>query len=73
MPMPRPALSFHAIDRLGDEVIAAAAAAGPGVTPWTLDLADAPAVESCLAAIEARAGRIDILVNNAGIIFFRPI
>jgi NAD(P)-dependent dehydrogenase (short-subunit alcohol dehydrogenase family) len=62
--------SVHAIDRLGDEL---AAAAGPAVTTWTVDLQDADAVARVFAAIEARAGRVDVLVNNAGIIFFKPI
>jgi NAD(P)-dependent dehydrogenase (short-subunit alcohol dehydrogenase family) len=61
--------TVHALDRLADEVRAAARQAGPAVTPWTMDLTEAAEVEATFAAI----GRVDVLVNNAGIIFFRPI
>lgn len=61
--------TVHALDRLAEEVRAAARQAGPAVTPWTMDLTEAAEVEATFAAI----GRVDVLVNNAGIIFFRPI
>jgi len=38
----------------------------------TLDVADEAAVESAMAEVVARYGRIDILVNNAGIALRRP-
>jgi NAD(P)-dependent dehydrogenase (short-subunit alcohol dehydrogenase family) len=62
----------HAIDLLGDE-LASVAKEHAAITPWTLDLTQAPEVARVFAAIEAQAGRIDVLVNNAGIIFFKPI
>jgi NAD(P)-dependent dehydrogenase (short-subunit alcohol dehydrogenase family) len=62
----------HALDRLEDEVKTLAGEPGD-IRPRRLDLTDAGAVATVLAAIEAEAGRVDVLVNNAGIIFYRPV
>lgn len=59
----------YGLDQFGDEL----AKLTDVLTPHTVDLLDADAVDAVFAGIEAEAGRIDILVNNAGIIFFKPI
>lgn len=48
-------------------------AAGKEVRGWTLDLADAAAIEQTFAEIGEHFGAIDILVNNAGISRPTPI
>ena len=44
-----------------------AAAAGVAVEVVHLDVTDRASIESAVASIRAKAGRIDVLVNNAGI------
>lgn len=38
----------------------------PGITTFTLDVADLPSIERGIAAVIARFGAIDLLINNAG-------
>ena len=40
---------------------------------WTLDVGDAAAIESVIAAVAQRFGGIDAVINNAGISAFSPI
>ncbi|MDO9338104.1 MAG: SDR family oxidoreductase [Caulobacter sp.] len=50
-----------------DDAVAAMAARGYAVEGLVLDVTDSAAVDSVVADIVARHGRVDILVNNAGI------
>jgi len=56
-----------------EEVVAELVAAGCDARGWTVDLADAGAIEQAFAEIADHFGGIDILVNNAGISRFAPI
>jgi 3-oxoacyl-[acyl-carrier protein] reductase len=49
------------------ETVAAIAAAGGNAELVALDVTDAGSIESAIAGVLSRQGRIDILVNNAGI------
>jgi 3-oxoacyl-[acyl-carrier protein] reductase len=40
---------------------------------WTLDVADAAAIETVVAAVAARFGGLDIVINNAGVSGFSAI
>ena len=58
------------------ETLAHAAAAiddGASLLALPCDVSDPRQVQSSVAAIEARFGRIDALVNNAGVAVFKPI
>lgn len=46
---------------------------GYSAEAWTLDVADAAAIDLVTAAVAERFGGLDILVNNAGISAFAPI
>jgi 3-oxoacyl-[acyl-carrier protein] reductase len=46
---------------------------GLSAEAWTLDVADAAAIETVVAAAAARFGGIDAVINNAGISAFSPI
>jgi 3-oxoacyl-[acyl-carrier protein] reductase len=48
-------------------------ARGLSAAAWTLDVADAAAIQRVTDAAAARFGGLDILVNNAGISAFSPI
>lgn len=50
----------------GRDAIAEAAAGGLRITPLALDVQDRASVESAVASVLERAGRLDALVNNAG-------
>jgi NAD(P)-dependent dehydrogenase (short-subunit alcohol dehydrogenase family) len=54
------------VDRYGEGSERTAAAIGGDAV--ALDISDAAAVESAVARIVARHGRIDVLVNNAGVV-----
>jgi len=56
-----------------EEVVAELVNAGCDARGWTVDLADAGAIEQGFAEIAGHFGGIDILVNNAGISRFAPI
>jgi NAD(P)-dependent dehydrogenase (short-subunit alcohol dehydrogenase family) len=56
----------------GAEVAAEITDAEGKAEVYALDVTDATAVESALAAIVARHGRLDILVNSAGIAIRKP-
>jgi NAD(P)-dependent dehydrogenase (short-subunit alcohol dehydrogenase family) len=45
----------------------AAASLGEGASACRLDVTDPESIESCIAEIDERQGRLDVLVNNAGI------
>lgn len=53
--------------------IDAAVASIPGATGYRSDIADPPATEAVVAAIEAADGRIDVLYINAGVGGFAPL
>lgn len=59
-------------DRL-DAIVAEIEKAGGRAAAWTVDVADAKAVDAAAAAIKERFGRVDIVVNNAGIMLPNPI
>jgi len=46
---------------------------GLSAEAWTLDIADADAIQAVVAAAAERFGGLDIVVNNAGISAFAPI
>jgi 3-oxoacyl-[acyl-carrier protein] reductase len=46
---------------------------GLSAEAWALDIADAAAIETVVAAAAQRFGGLDIVVNNAGISAFAPI
>ncbi len=52
---------------------ATAAAIGNDAFAVRLDVTSLPSIDSCVAAVEAKAGGIDILVNNAAIFDMAPI
>ncbi len=60
-----------AADKRDDDV--AAVARDAGATAVTLDVTDADAWDSAIAALVETHGRLDVLVNNAGIIRVVPI
>ncbi|WP_448664094.1 SDR family NAD(P)-dependent oxidoreductase [Sphingomonas sp. CJ20] len=45
----------------------------PGGAAWRCDVGDPGAVETAMAALLARFGRIDVLVNVAGMMLYKPI
>jgi len=48
----------------GEEAVATL---GKGASACRLDVTDSESIESCIAEIDERHGRLDVLVNNAGI------
>ncbi len=56
-------------EQLGDLV----AEFGDGIHPIALDVTDAAAVASAIAAVRERFGRLDVIVNNAGYANVSPI
>ena len=62
------ALALVARRREPLDALAADLARAPGVehSVWALDVADADAIRTAVAAIATRYGRIDVLVNGAG-------
>ncbi len=61
------------VDRDHAACAAVAAECGGGARAYALDVADAEAIASTVAAVAADFGRIDILVNNAGISSFSAL
>ncbi len=56
----------HTREALLEEAVAAVTRAGGEAAAFLLDVTSAAEIETTLAAVKARFGRIDILVNNAG-------
>jgi 3-oxoacyl-[acyl-carrier protein] reductase len=56
-----------------DIVVKEITAAGLSAGGWAMDVSDTGQVESVVAGIVERFGRLDIVVNNAGIASFSPI
>lgn len=68
--------SVAVTDRDGDAVAGVATKLGElghNAHPYTLDVTDEPAVESCLDAVAAAFGGLDLVVANAGILTVSPI
>jgi 3-oxoacyl-[acyl-carrier protein] reductase len=62
-------LAQSRVDIVAKEITAAGLSAGG----WAMDVSDTGQVESVVAGIVERFGRLDIVVNNAGIASFSPI
>ena len=64
----RAGASVALVDRDADAVRATAAAIGGASAAWIADISDATTVETSIADVVRRFGRLDILVNNAGLV-----
>ena len=62
-------ISGEAVREVADDLVHK----GLSAEAWTLDIADAAAVKTVVAAAAQRFGGLDIVVNNAGISAFAPI
>src|SRR5204862_382691 len=62
-------LAGEAVREVADDLVHR----GLSAEAWTLDVADAEAIETVVAAAAARFGGIDIVVNNAGVGGFAAI
>jgi 3-oxoacyl-[acyl-carrier protein] reductase len=62
-------ISGEAVREVADDLVHR----GLSAEAWTLDIADAEAIQTVIAAAAERLGSLDIVVNNAGISAFAPI